>query len=806
MDTTWIGGEAWLIRTLGAGGSVLLLGLIFMARLRQPARRQRAAELALLTSLVVAGLAMLPGWWSPADWFQAEPVPPAAVPTVTPLILSAQLLALPPEPLEPVEADVVVASPRPIEPLAAGISVDLMPPAQATTLEPGTAFLAAYGVIAVGFTACLLLGYFGLHRLSRQSRPASPALERLLDQVLPRGQARPALRLHDRLTSPISFGLWRPTILLPIHFECTGSSAVRASVLAHELTHLARRDAWSSLLFGLGQVLYFPMPWFWALRRHVRLAQEYIADAAATRVLSAVDYAQVLVDWSARCQRRPSPAMARANGVFQSPSDLSRRVAMLLRDESGEVERFCPRWWTMGAASLFLGVATVATGVKLQAEPPPVPPPPPFVWVEDISEPVSFLWVDADDESPDEPKKEKVERRIVVQGQLPQAQVEKLDAAIKALSATLERLGDRADAETRKALEETKRQLEELRRQWQGRAAQIQGAPFSARAQADLGRQAELARAQAARARAQAEAKLHELRAQMEQLRKELGDESEEMKEARKKLLEALDKRYKETLERVKQEAEKARAQALEYKDAYVPRVFTATGVLASRGRLGLHAEPVPAVLATHLRLKENTGLVVVQVVKDSPAEKAGIKQHDIILEMNGQAVSGDVEAFRKAVRDLKPDAKIDLKVLREGKKVDVRGIEVPAAKPEEEQASIQIIGPGQFMELAPAGRQFMTFGPTTRLETIPGGKGDATTTVTIDKKNAFTINHAEGKVKITLAGRIEDGKARPSSVTIRDGSNTSKYKSVDEVPSPHKETIEKLLKNVKVDDVGPGR
>jgi beta-lactamase regulating signal transducer with metallopeptidase domain/ElaB/YqjD/DUF883 family membrane-anchored ribosome-binding protein len=685
----------------------------------------------------------------------------------------------PPQAEDVREMEKLTAPPPPTEPESAAMPLKLSAPT-ATTIEPRTLWLAVYGLVALGFAASLLMGYLGLRRLTRQSRPAPPALERLLDEVLPPGQPRPLLRLHDRLALPISFGLWRSTILLPVHFERIGSPAVCAAVLAHELTHLARRDAWSSLLFGLGQVLYFPMPWFWVLRRQVRLAQEYIADAAATRLLSAIEYAQVLVDWSARCQRRPSPGWVRANGVFQCPSDLSRRVAMLLREESRAVERRCPRWWTMSAALLFLLVAAVATGVKLQAEPPEKSPP--LVWLDELAEPFFFSWTDDDEEPAKDPKKEKFERPFPMPLQ-PQVQVEKLDAPIKALTATLERLGDRADAETRKALEETKRQLEDLRRQWQARLLQVPGGPWITRVPADVSRQLEMARA-----------RLQELRTQIEQLRKEWGDESEELKEARKRMLEALEKRYKEMQERLKQETEKARVQAEELR-LRVPRYY-AEVFPTSRGRLGLHAEPVPTVLAAQLRLKENTGLVVVQVSKDSPAEKAGIKQHDIILEMNGQPVSGDVEAFRKAVRELKADAKIDLKILRAGQPMDVRGIEVPPAKPEEEQGNLQIISPMRFPD----------FGPLTKVEIAPAGKREATTVVTIDRENAFTINHSEGKVKITLTGRIEDGKPRPSSVTIREGGQTTKYKSVDEVPGTHKETVEKLLKNIKVKDEDPGR
>jgi hypothetical protein len=55
--------EAWFLRTALSGGLVLLAGFVWMALTRQPARRQRIGELALLSSLLVALPAAFPAWW-----------------------------------------------------------------------------------------------------------------------------------------------------------------------------------------------------------------------------------------------------------------------------------------------------------------------------------------------------------------------------------------------------------------------------------------------------------------------------------------------------------------------------------------------------------------------------------------------------------------------------------------------------------------------------------------------------------------------------------------------------------------------
>jgi membrane-associated protease RseP (regulator of RpoE activity) len=146
-------------------------------------------------------------------------------------------------------------------------------------------------------------------------------------------------------------------------------------VLAHELTHLERGDSRSYLLFGLGQALYFYCPWFWWLRRQVRLSQEYIADAAVSRVGAPEDYAQFLLTLT-----NAPAAPASAAGVNGKPSDLFRRITMLL-ENSVSVERVSPRRWSVATAVAFLALAALVSGINVSAdaaapvqEPKPVAP------------------------------------------------------------------------------------------------------------------------------------------------------------------------------------------------------------------------------------------------------------------------------------------------------------------------------------------------------------------------------------------------------------------------------------------------
>jgi len=88
---------------------------------------------------------------------------------------------------------------------------------------------------------------------------------------------------------------------------------------------------------------------------------------------------------------------------------------------------------------------------------------------------------------------------------------------------------------------------------------------------------------------------------------------------------------------------------------------------------LGVHTlTPVTNELAEYFKLGDRCGVVVGQVIEDSPADKAGIKAEDIILGVAGKPISGTegqlVENFMNDIRQRKVGEKVALEVWRDGK------------------------------------------------------------------------------------------------------------------------------------------
>lgn len=88
------------------------------------------------------------------------------------------------------------------------------------------------------------------------------------------------------------------------------------------------------------------------------------------------------------------------------------------------------------------------------------------------------------------------------------------------------------------------------------------------------------------------------------------------------------------------------------------------------RGWLGVSIQEVTSDLAEEFGVKDLKGALVSGVMKGSPAEKAGIKQGDVILEYNGRTVQ-DTGHLRNMVSQTPIESKVKVRILRQKKEID---------------------------------------------------------------------------------------------------------------------------------------
>ncbi|MCL5745224.1 MAG: PDZ domain-containing protein [Acidobacteria bacterium] len=81
---------------------------------------------------------------------------------------------------------------------------------------------------------------------------------------------------------------------------------------------------------------------------------------------------------------------------------------------------------------------------------------------------------------------------------------------------------------------------------------------------------------------------------------------------------------------------------------------------------LGVGVAEVTPERAKALKLKEERGAEITSVEADSPAARAGLKAHDVVLEYNGQRVEG-IEQFMRMVRETPAERPVRLTISRDG-------------------------------------------------------------------------------------------------------------------------------------------
>ncbi len=101
-----------------------------------------------------------------------------------------------------------------------------------------------------------------------------------------------------------------------------------------------------------------------------------------------------------------------------------------------------------------------------------------------------------------------------------------------------------------------------------------------------------------------------------------------------------------------------------------------------TRGYLGVMIQDVTPDLATEFKLKDSTGALVGDVTPKSPAEKAGLRNGDIIVEFNGKKVT-DSRHLKLEVARISPGESVPVKILRDGatKTLEVKVREIPGTE-----------------------------------------------------------------------------------------------------------------------------
>ena len=159
-----------------------------------------------------------------------------------------------------------------------------------------SAIVTVWATGAVGCAGFFAFSYLRLRRELDSSLPVeAPEARRWLDGN--RLRVRPIrIRQSDRIGSPLTFGIARPTIVVPRTFDWASDHA--RHTLAHELTHILHFDTVFKFLLVAATCIHWCNPFAWAMLIFANRDVELACDEATVRRLGAesrFDYARSLL-------------------------------------------------------------------------------------------------------------------------------------------------------------------------------------------------------------------------------------------------------------------------------------------------------------------------------------------------------------------------------------------------------------------------------------------------------------------------------------------------------------------------------
>ena len=157
-----------------------------------------------------------------------------------------------------------------------------------------------------------------------------PIWLRQVEEVRERVGLRSEVRLYltAKANTPMTGGLWRPSVLLPTS-AVNWSLGRRRAVLMHEIIHVRRRDTLRQLLIRAALAVYWFHPLAWLASRLAASAREEACDEEVlARGTRASEYAGHLLSVSMGVS--PGPSVLSLPLVRHSRSQLERRIVSVL--------------------------------------------------------------------------------------------------------------------------------------------------------------------------------------------------------------------------------------------------------------------------------------------------------------------------------------------------------------------------------------------------------------------------------------------------------------------------------------------
>ncbi|GAB2624176.1 M56 family metallopeptidase [Belliella aquatica] len=169
------------------------------------------------------------------------------------------------------------------------------------------------------------------------------------------------LFLSKFVYSPVTYGVFKPVILIPAGLIFQLSPSQIEAIIAHELAHIKRYDYLVNLIQSAMEVIFFFHPAFWYINSIIKTEREHACDDAAIQVgIRARDLAEALVVIVNHAkQSQPQLALAAAKSKTPTLDRIKRIMGFhTSHKQTSTLTRFTMMLTLILSASLILGAQT----------------------------------------------------------------------------------------------------------------------------------------------------------------------------------------------------------------------------------------------------------------------------------------------------------------------------------------------------------------------------------------------------------------------------------------------------------------
>ena len=237
--------------------------------------------------------------------------------------------------------------------------------------------LYLWAAIALGIFLWFVVVHIRTRRIYGFAVPVQD--ERVLSWVRKNAlkRRRVKIRVSADITAPLTYGLFRPVILLPKSAESTGQTSLE-HMLTHEMVHIRRLDVlWKWLLLAAASIHWFN-PLVWLMHTLANRDLEISCDVRTVHILGCdrASYARTLLELADSRTKIPNLGSAFGKNAVEE------RMKLLMKARKASVLA------VIAAVVVLIGATSVFAAVRYEI-PEPVPTEPPQTTEEVPSEPLS---------------------------------------------------------------------------------------------------------------------------------------------------------------------------------------------------------------------------------------------------------------------------------------------------------------------------------------------------------------------------------------------------------------------------------